>query len=116
MAFNVEAALIAWLPGVVGVPAYAQIPATRPDEFLTVERTGGSMTVGIDSPVVSVKAWSTSAYNASQLALSVRDAMLYQAVEIPQIRRVEVGSGPYSSPDSESRQQAYQVVFNMVTE
>lgn len=116
MAFNVEAALVAWLPSVVGVPAYVQVPETRPDEFLTVERTGGSMTVGIDAPVISVTAWSTSAYNASQLALSVRDAVLYQAVEIPQVRHVEVGSGPYSSPDEDSRQQAYQVVFNMVTE
>lgn len=116
MAFNVEAALIAWLPGKVGAPAYAQVPDPRPESFLTVERTGGTATMGIDYPTVAVRSWAGSAYGASDLALAVRDAMLLEAVEIPQVRHVDVGSGPYSSPDPESRQQAYQTVFNMVTE
>lgn len=116
MPFNIEAALIAWLPQQVGVPAYAQVPDPRPSTFLTVERTGGNGVIGIDNPVIQVQAWADTAYNASQLALKVRDAVLYEAVEIPQVRHVDVGSGPYSSPDSESRQPAYQVVFNMVTE
>lgn len=116
MSFNVEASLIAWLPDKVGAPAYAQVPDPRPDAFLTVERTGGIATIGIDNPTVAVSAWAETAYEASQLALKVRDAMLMDAVEIPQIRHVDVGSGPYSDPDSESRMQRYQTVFNMVTE
>lgn len=116
MAFNVEVALIAWLPGKVGAPAYAQVPDPRPESFLTVERTGGISTIGVDYPTVAVRAWAGNAYEASELAISVRDAMLLEAVEIPQVRHVDVGSGPYSSPDSDSRQQAYQTVFNMVTE
>lgn len=116
MAFNVEASLIEWLPGKVGAPAYAQVPDPRPDAFLTVERTGGIATIGIDSPTVAVSAWAASAYDASQLALKVRDAMLLEAVEIPQIRHVDVGSGPCSAPDPDSRMQRYQAVFNMVTE
>lgn len=117
MPFNVEAELIKWLPGQVGVPAYAQVPDPRDEMFLTVERTGGVMTTpGIDNPVVAVTCWAGSAYDASELVLKVRDAMLYRAVEIPQVRHVDVGSGPYPSPDQGSRQQAYQVVFNMVTE
>lgn len=116
MAYNVEASLIAWLPGIVGAPAYAQAPDPRPDSFLTVERTGGIGQVGIDYPTVAVRAWAQTAYEASQLALAVRDAVLLRAVEIPQVRHVDVGSGPYPAPDDDSRQQAYQVVFNMVTE
>ncbi len=116
MPFNVEATLIAWLPRAVGVPAYAEVPDPRPGRFLVVQRTGGVMTVGIDNPTVSVSCWAGSAYDASELALAVRDAMLYRAVEVPQVRHVDVGSGPYAAPDSDSRQPAYQVVFNMVTE
>ena len=70
MAFNVEAALIAWLPGKVGAPAYAQAPDPRPESFLTVERTGGTATIGIDYPTVAVRAWAGSAYGASDLALA----------------------------------------------
>ena len=116
MAFNIEKALVAWLPGIVGVPAFAEVPDPRPDEFLLVRRTGGTGTVGIDYPAVSVQAWSTSALGASDLALAVRDAVLYRAVEIPQVRHVEVGTSPVPAPDADSRQPAYQVVFNMATQ
>lgn len=116
MAYNVEASLIEWLPGAVGAPAYADVPDPRPERFLMVERTGGTCRVGIDFPTVAVQAWAETAYEASELALAVRDAMLLRAVEIPQIRRVDVGSGPYPAPDSDSRRPAYQVVFNMATE
>lgn len=116
MAYNVEASLVSWLPGAVGTPAYAQVPDPRPERFLLVERTGGICRIGIDYPTVEVQAWAPTAYEASQLALAVRDAMLTRAVEVPQIRHVDVGSGPYPAPDSDSRNPAYQVVFNMVTE
>ena len=117
MPFNFEAELIKWLPDQVGAPAYAQVPDPRDEVFLTVERTGGVMTTpGIDNPVIAVACWAGSAYEASELALKVRDAMLYRAVEIPQVRHVEVGSGPVPSPDSSSRQPAYLVTFNAVTE
>lgn len=115
MSFNVEASLIAWLPDKVGAPAYAQVPDPRPEKFLTVQRTGGNATIGIDNPVIAVQAWAGSAYDACTLALDVRDLMLLRAVEIPQIRHVDVGAGPYPSPDADSRQQAYQVTFNLVT-
>lgn len=116
MSYNVEASLIAWLPGIVGAPAYAQVPDPRPETFITVQRTGGTCTVGIDAPAVAVDAWAGSAYEASELALAVRDAMVLRAVEVPEIRHVDVGSGPYSSPDADSRQPAYRTVFNMITE
>lgn len=116
MAYNVEASLIAWLPKAVGAPAYAEVPDPRPERFLLVERTGGICQVGIDFPTVVVQAWADTPYEASELALSVRDAMLLRAAEIPQVRHVDVGSGPYPAPDSDSRRPAYQVVFNMVTE
>ena len=116
MSYNVEASLIAWLPCAVGAPAYAEVPDPRPVRFLKVERTGGICQVGIDFPTVAVQAWAPTAYEASELALAVRDAMLLRAVEVPQIRHVDVGGGPYPAPDSDSRNPAYQVVFNMVTE
>ena len=116
MAYNVEASLVEWLPGIVGAPAYAQVPDPRPETFITVQRTGGTCTVGIDAPAVAVDAWAGSAYEASELALAVRDAMVLRAVEVPEIRHVDVGSGPYPSPDADSRQPAYRTVFNMITE
>ena len=115
MAFSVVAALVAWLPGIVGVPAYGTVPDPRPMSFVDVSRTGGDASIGIDNPVIAIRCWAESAYEAETLALKVRDAVLLRAVEIPQIRGVTVNSGPYDSTDS-SRQPSQQVVFNLTTE
>ena len=115
MAFSVIAALVAWLPDVIGAPAFGTVPDPRPTSFVDVSRTGGDASIGIDSPVIAIRCWSGSAYEAEALALKVRDAMLLRAVEIPQVRGVTVNSGPYDSTES-SRQPSQQVVFNLTTE
>lgn len=115
MAFSVVAALVAWLPDIVGVPAYGTVPDPRPMSFVDVSRTGGDASIGIDNPVIAIRCWAESAYEAETLALKVRDAVLLHAVEIQQIRGVTVNSGPYDSTDS-SRQPSQQVVFNLTTE
>jgi hypothetical protein len=115
MAFSVVAALVAWLPDVIGAPAYGTVPDPRPMSFVDVSRTGGDASIGIDNPVIAIRCWSGSAYEAEALALKVRDAMLLRAVEIPQVRGVTVNSGPYDSTES-SRQSSQQVVFNLITE
>ena len=116
MPFSIEAALVAWLPGVLDAPCYAEVPAERPESFLTVERTGGSATYGIDRPSLAIQAWGPSKLEAQSLALKARDAMLYRAVEIPQVRGCSVNSGPYPFPDADSGQHRYQLYVNMTTE
>lgn len=115
-AFNLEAALVEWLAERLDCPVSQLVPADRPSRFVTLQRTGGSMEIGLDHPVVAVDAWGESPYEASELALQVRDLIIHQAVEIPEVRHVEVGSGPYLSPDSDSGQPAYRTTFNLTTQ
>ena len=115
MSFNVEAALVSWLPGALGVPAYADVPASRPPSFVTVERTGGSCSVGVDRPALAVQAWAPTRAEASELALRARDALTLRCVaEVPQVCRCEV-DGLYSFPDPDSRQARYQLNVYMAT-
>lgn len=116
MSFNVEASLVAWLGEQLDCPVSQLVPANRPTRFVTLQRTGGAMTTGIDNPVIAVDAWAETPYAASELAIQVRDLILYQAVEIPEVRHVDVGSGPFFSPDADSRQPAYRITFNLTTE
>lgn len=116
MAFSIEAALVSWLPGVLGVPCYAEVPGERPEEFCTVERTGGSAGIGVDRPSVALQLWAPTKLRAQELALAARDAALYRAVEIPQVRSCSVNSGPYSFPDPDSRSPRYQLYLDLVTE
>lgn len=115
MPFSIIAALVAWLPEQVGVPCYAQVPETRPASFCDVYRTGGGAGIGIDRPVVAVRCWADTAYDAEQLALRVRDAVALRAGEIAGVWGASVNSGPYDSTES-TRQQSMQVVFDVTCE
>lgn len=115
MPFSIIAALVAWLPEQVGVPCYAQVPKDRPASFCDVYRTGGGAGIGIDRPVVAVRCWADTAYNAEQLALKVRDAVSLRAGEIPGVWGARVNSGPYDSTES-TRQPSSQVVFDITCE
>ena len=114
MAFDVEQALIEWLPGKVGFPCYAEPPGDRPGRFVTVERTGGETSLGVDRPLVAVQAWGASRADASGLAAAVRDALVLDSWEIAEVCRCRVSSS-YSFPDPDSRQARYQLDVEMVT-
>lgn len=115
MPFSIIAALVAWLPEQVGVPCYAQVPKQRPESFCDVYRTGGGAGTGIDRPVVAVRCWADTAYNAEQLALKVRDAVSLRAGEMVGVWGARVNSGPYDSTES-TRQPSSQVVFDITCE
>lgn len=106
---NVEAEIVAHLNS-KGFKAYADVPKPRPQEFVTVERTGGTSDV-LDRPTVAVQAWSTSRHKASELMLAVDDCMM-GIVERPSITRCKRNS-LYNYPDAE--QPRYQAVYDLVT-
>ena len=112
--FDVEQALIEWLPGKVGAPCYAEPPDPRPGRFVTVERTGGETSLGVDRPLLAVQAWGASRADASALAADARSALVLDSWEIPEVCRCAVAS-TYSFPDPDSRQARYQLDVEMVT-
>lgn len=115
MAFSITAALAAWLPDKVGVPCYGQVPADRPERFCDVARTGGGADNLIDRPVVAVRCWAGSPYEAEALALEVRRAVLTSIGEIPEVHGASLNSGPYPSTES-TRQPSSQAVFDISSE
>ena len=114
MAYSIIAALAEWLPAQAGVPCYGQVPAERPDTFIDVYRTGGGVSNYIDHPVVAVRCWAQSAYEAEALALKVRDALVL-GCDVPGVWGARLNSGPYDSTES-TRQPSMQVVFDITCE
>lgn len=114
MAFDIEQALIEWLPGKVGVPCLAEVPAERPREFVTVERTSGEASLGVDRPNLAVQAWAMTAAEASELALRVRDALILDSWQINEVCRCTVSS-IYRFPDPDSRMSRYQLDVSATT-
>ena len=107
---NIEAAIIAHLKS-KGFNAVANVPEKRPDEFVTVERTGGGKDA-LDRPTVAVQAWSTTKYKASELMLAV-DAAMLDLTSVDEVTKITRNT-LYNFPDV-SGQPRYQAVYNIVT-
>lgn len=114
MAFDSVEALIGWLPGKLGVPVYAEVPKSRPDSFITIERTGGATEIGADRPALAVQTWGATNALAAELAYQVRDELVLRcAHEIAQICSCTV-EGLYNYPDPDTSQSRYQLSVYLV--
>lgn len=76
MTADVEAALVAALPPLVGVDVVTQVPRERPAEFVVVVASGGPEVADLvlDEATVAWEAWAATSVRAAELAGLVRDA------------------------------------------
>ena len=93
---NVENLIVQWLAGqpeLAGIPVSTNVPANRPDSFVTLERTGGAEdTRGlIDRPTLAVQCWAPTRTKAGDLAETVKH-VLRRATGIPQVKHVAIES------------------------
>ena len=91
---NVETTLVQFLnrqPELAGVPVSTDVPARRPERFVTVERTGGAETPFTDHPMLAIQCWDTSRVQASFLAQRVK-TLLERATRIPAVARIVIES------------------------
>lgn len=75
---NAEDAVVAHLCSSLSCEVFREVPtdADRPDEFVTVERTGGEMDWFSDSVTFAAQAWAASRCKAKKLAYAVSNAVL----------------------------------------
>ncbi len=97
-----------------GFPASTNVPANRPERFITVERVGGVTELVRDIPLVAVQVWAESRWVASETARTVADVTRALAVTRPNVARVEISS-TYNNPDPESEHPRYQVNAQLIT-
>lgn len=111
---NIETKIIDYLKK-KGFQVYANVPSNRPTSFVTVERTGGSHdSVVIDRPTVAIQAWSDKRLSASELAYSIRDALIGMVSEV-NICKVSINS-IYNFPDPVSGVSRYQMIIDFVVQ
>ncbi|EJZ84926.1 hypothetical protein HMPREF9241_01702 [Schaalia turicensis ACS-279-V-Col4] len=90
------------------------VPATRPDAFVTVERTGGAQTRFLDHGTYAVQVWAKSRANAGKLAQTVASYITNQLpTENAHIGRSTVES-LYHFPDPDSPLERYQLTVSAV--
>lgn len=109
---SIEEVIIDYLAGELGVGVSGDVPHPMPEEFVTVEKTGGSISDHVRSATLAVQSWSTSRAAADALNETVKAAML-TAVEQPEISRCAlIGDSNYT--DTAKHRPRYQAVFDVV--
>lgn len=91
---SIETTLVQFLnrqPELTGIPVSTDVPAKRPERFVTVERVGGDESPFTDRPLLAIQCWDTSRVQASFLAQRVK-VLLERATRIPAVARVRIES------------------------
>lgn len=94
------------------VKVFVEIPANRPDRFVTIERVGGSARSPVlDQALIAVQCWGTTRLDASQLACQV-DALIRNAdLDLREVCHV-ARTGFTHYPDL-SGHERYQLLFTL---
>ena len=111
---NVEKTIIQYLSGKLNIPVYGERPnmSDAPDEFITVEKTGGKTVNHIRTSDLAIQSWSTSRLNASELNEKVIEAMEY-AAELSVISHCRCENN-YNYTDLTTKRPRYQALFEVV--
>lgn len=116
---DVEAALVAALKPVLGVPVVTKVPPTRPASFVRLTRVGGARLNRItDRPLVVFECWAATEDDASALARLTRahvEALAQSFAGEAWVRAVVEVSGPQSFPDPVSGTPRYQYTAQLDT-
>lgn len=94
-----------------GFKTVLEVPEMRPDEFVSVERTGGPENRFSDSPTLAVQSWAKTRKRAAEMSKAVSNAlkglMAFDCVFAVDIEKT------YRWPDPESGHERYQTVVNL---
>lgn len=95
------------------VKAFVQVPASRPEKFVTVERTGGKIDAFSDSPTFAVQAWAPTKAEAAALAEQTASAIDSWPMTEPSVADATVES-LYDFADPDSRSQRFQLTAHVI--
>lgn len=112
---DVEALVIAFLRPVVSpVRVGANVPATRPDEFVRAYRTGGAaLNRVLETANITIDVEAKSSVRAVELAQDCREALLNRSSEMPLVRGCDEVGGLYFTPDPDTNTPRYRFTVGL---
>lgn len=104
---DIEAETARFIARKVGVRALTEVPSQRPDEFVTVEVTGGESGRFPTRVSLAVQAWAQTRARALEIAIECERALW----DLDELENVFNPSAeyPYRFPDPDSRTPRYQL-------
>lgn len=108
----IEALVISYLNSVLVPPVSGEIPANVPVTFVTVEKTGSSITNHIETATLAIQSWAGSQADAMMLNKQVKKAM-FDMLVLDSISSVDLNTD-YNFTDTTTKHHRYQAVFEVV--
>lgn len=90
-----------------GIKTVLEVPATRPDEFVSVEMTGGTNGRFMQTAILAIQTWATTRRRAAEMAVAVQHAV-FNLTDEQNIFKATPG-GAYRYPDPDSKSERYQI-------
>lgn len=109
---DIERVVAKHLMDTIGIRTVLEIPKERPDEFVSVEMTGGSGSRFVRHAVLAVQSWAKTRKRAAEMARSVEMAVYDLVDEANIFDAMPINS--YRWPDPDSRQERYQTTVELI--
>ena len=107
----IEKTALDYLSEHMAEPCSAEIPETRPESFVVVDKTNGSLTEHLGETSLAIQSYAPSKYAAAQLNERVIAIML-GITELSDVSRCELNSD-YPFPELSGKSYRYQAVFDL---
>ena len=110
----IETAILEHIAGLLGVPAYMEMPEELPEKFVILEKTGGGMADRVRSATFAIQSCSTA--RLSDAAALSKEAMsaMESSILLPQVASCRLNSGDYNFTDTEMKLYRYQAVYDII--
>lgn len=108
----IESTIRNYLRSVIAdIPVYLDIPPDPPDEYIALDRTGGSMTNYLNSVTIALQSYAKSRYRAAEINEEVKEAML-GIVALDDIAGCHLSSD-YNFTNTATKWNRYQAIYEI---
>ena len=107
----IETVIRNYLVSALEYPVYLDIPADPPDEYVAIDKTGGSQTNYLNSATIAIQSYARSRYRAAVINEDVKAAM-QQIVTLKEIAGCHLSSD-YNFTNTATKWNRYQAVFDI---
>lgn len=108
----IEKIVLDYLNNVLDVPVYMEMPEAQPQEFVLIEKTGGSEENLILSATIALQSYADSLYSAAVLNEKVKKAM-NKIIVLDSISKSKLNTD-YNFTDTTKKKYRYQAVYDLV--
>ena len=107
----IEKIVLDYLKECLDVPVYMERPKEEPNEYVLIEKTGGSTEDYINSATFALQSYADSMYSAAELNEKVKKAM-DNIIILNDISKSKLNSD-YNFTDTTKKKHRYQAVYDL---